>query len=146
MVWPVERSGFRGLKFTTADFFRAVRAEVGKSNKLDPRYAFTLTWSSSGTNGYRFSMEPGITGTFVAMSIFKRAALPSSLKVKGHPFFIYHSPQDFIPIAEAENARDTLQKAGAVVNFQTYEGGHGWRGDIFGDIRKGIAWLEEQRR
>jgi len=146
LVWPSRKSGVPEMKFSTSDFFLAVRSELAKAHKLDPRYSFTLTWSSSGTSGYEFSLLPksGITGTFVAMSIFQPAALPPLSAAKGRPYFIYHSPQDFIPIAQPEAARDALQKAGAIVQFQTYEGGHGWRGDVFGDIRKGIDWLEQQ--
>ncbi len=145
IVWPGEKSGVREMKFSTLDFFLAVRGEVAKTHKLDPRYSFTLTWSSSGMSGYGFSLHPksGITGTFVAMSIFRPAELPALTAAKGHPYYIYHSPQDFIPIAQAEAARDALRKAGATVEFQTYEGGHGWRGNVFGDIRKGIDWLEQ---
>lgn len=146
IIWPGKKSGVREAKFTTAEFYQAVRAEVAKAHKLDPRYSFTLTWSSSGTSGYEFSLLPksGITGTFVAMSVFKPALLPPLSAAKGHPYYLYHSPQDFIPLTEAENARDALKKAGATVEFQTYEGGHGWKGDVFGSIRKGITWLEEQ--
>jgi predicted esterase len=146
IVWPGAKSGVREMKFSTADFFLAVRSELAKTHRLDPRCSFSLTWSSSGMSGYEFSLLPksGITGTFVAMSIFNPAALPSLSTAKGHPYFIYHSPQDFIPIAQAEAARDALRKAGAIVEFQTYEGGHGWRGNVFGDIRKGIEWLEQQ--
>jgi predicted esterase len=145
VVWPSEKSGIREMKFSTSDFFLAVRAEVAKAHQLDPRYSFTLTWSSSGMSGYGFSMLPksGITGTFVAMSVFQPALLPSLSAAKGHPYFIHHSPQDFIPVAQAEAARDALQKAGATVQLQTYEGGHGWRGNVFGDIREGIEWLEK---
>jgi dienelactone hydrolase len=134
------------MKFSTSEFFLAVRSELAKAHKLDPRYSFTLTWSSSGMSGYGFSLLPksGITGTFVAMSIFQPGALPPLSAAKGHPYFIYHSPQDFIPIAQPEAARDALQKAGAIVKLQTYEGGHGWRGDVFGNIRNGIDWLEQQ--
>jgi hypothetical protein len=146
LVWPVDKSGVPGIKFTTPEFFLAVRAELSKKYKLDPRYSFTLTWSSSGPNGYHLSLLPkaGITGTFVAMSVFKPAQLPALNAAKGRPYFLYHSPQDFIPIAQAETARDLLEKAGATVKLQTYEGGHGWRGDVFGDIRTGIEWLESQ--
>jgi predicted esterase len=146
IVWPGAKSGVREAKFTTADFFLAVRKEVEKAHRLDPRYSFTLTWSSSGLSGYEFSLLPkaGITGSFVAMSVFKPALLPALTKAKGRPYFLYHSPTDFIPIAQAETARDELRKAGAIVELQTYEGGHGWHGDVFGDIRKGITWLEEQ--
>lgn len=146
IVWPNEKSGVKEMLFSTDDFFLAVRSELAKAHKLDPRYSFSLTWSSSGMSGYGFSLLPksGITGTFVAMSVFFPAMLPSLAAAKGHPYFIYHSPQDFIPIALPEAARDALRKEGATVELQTYQGGHGWRGNIFGDIRKGIAWLEEQ--
>jgi predicted esterase len=146
LVWPSAKSGVREMKFSTADFFLAVRAELAKAHPLDPRYSFTLTWSSSGMSGYEFSLLPksGVTGTFVAMSIFKPAQLPALSRAKGHPYFLYHSPQDFIPLAQAEGAQDALKKAGAIVELQTYEGGHGWKGDVFQDIRKGITWLEQQ--
>ena len=145
-VWPSQKLRTRGMKFTTAEFFLAVRAEVAKAHRLDPRSSFTLTWSSSGTNGYALPLiaDTKVTGTFVAMSVFKPALLPPLTRAKGHPYFILHSPQDHIPIAEAEAARDALQKAGAIVELQTYEGGHGWRGDAIGNIRKGITWLEQQ--
>lgn len=147
IVWPGENSGVSEMKFSTTDFFLAVRAEVGKAHKLDTRYSFTLTWSSSGMSGYALSLMPkaGVTGTFVAMSVFRPSKLPLLTAAKGHPYFLYHSPQDFIPIAHPQTARDTLQKAGATVEIQTYEGGHGWRGNIFGEIRRGIQWLEEQQ-
>jgi predicted esterase len=146
MVWPMEKKGVKGIKFTTPEFFLAVRDEVAKAHRLDPRYSFTLTWSSSGTNGYALSMLPktGVTGTFVAMSVFQPDNLPRLSAAKGRPYYLYHSPTDFIPISNAENARDALQKAGATVELQTYEGGHSWVGDVFGNIRKGITWLEQQ--
>jgi predicted esterase len=146
MVWPTGKSGLTEVKFSTSEFFLAVRAELATKHKLDPRYSFTLTWSSSGPNGYALSLEPksGITGTFVAMSVFKPAILSRLSGAKGHPYFLYHSPQDFIPMAQPEAARAALQKAGATVELETYEGGHGWHGNIFGDISKGIGWLEQQ--
>jgi predicted esterase len=85
-----------------------------------------------------------VTGTFVAMSVFQPQQIGSLDRARKHPYFIYHSPQDFIPITQAESARDTLSKAGATVELQRCEGGHGWRGDTMGDIRKGIDWLEQQ--
>lgn len=146
IVWPTDRMRVTGMKFSTADFFKKAKEEVAKANRLDPRHVYTLTWSSSGTNGYLFSVLPnsGVTGSFVAMSVFPPAQLGPLSRAKGHPYFIYHSPQDFIPIKQAETARDALTKAGGVVQLQTYEGGHGWHGDSLGNIRKGIEWLEQQ--
>jgi predicted esterase len=145
LVWPGAKSAVPGMKFTTAEFFLAVRADVAKTHKLDPRYSFSLTWSSSGMSGYQLSLLPksGITGTFVAMSVFNPTLLPPLTAAKNHPYFIYHSPEDFIPIAQPEAAREALRKAGAIVEFQTYSGGHGWHGTVFEDIRKGILWLEQ---
>ena len=34
-------------------------------------------------------------------------------------------------------------KQGATVEFNTYQGGHGWHGDIFGNVRKGVDWLQD---
>jgi hypothetical protein len=76
--------------------------------------------------------------------VFKPETLPRLAAAKSQPYYVYHSPTDFIPLAQAEAARDTLRKAGAVVELQTYEGGHGWQGNVFRDIRKGIEWLEKQ--
>jgi predicted esterase len=45
----------------------------------------------------------------------------------------------------AKAAEEQLQKNGAAVLLKTYEGGHGWHGDVYGRVRKGIEWLEKQR-
>jgi predicted esterase len=42
----------------------------------------------------------------------------------------------------AERARDELRGLGAKTELRTYDGGHGWHGDVYGEIRRGIAWLE----
>jgi len=145
MVWPTDKLKTASVKFSTRDFFLALRAEMEKSQRIDPRYVFTLTWSSSGPNGYLLSLDPkaGITGSFIAMSVFQPAQLPSLQTAKGRPYFLYHSPADFIPFAQAEAARDALRKAGATVELASYPGGHGWTGETMADIRKGITWLEQ---
>jgi len=68
--------------------------------------------------------------------------LPGGDGAKGKPFFIDHSPDDKrCAFKLAEQARDALKKAGASVEFVTYEGGHGWNGDVFGRLKKGIEHL-----
>ena len=47
-------------------------------------------------------------------------------------------------MAMAEKARDMLAFNGGSVRLQTYEGGHGWHGDVYGKIRAGIEWLENE--
>ena len=76
------------------------------------------------------------------MSVFKPAQLPPMTHAKDRAWFILHSPQDFIPFKMAEQARDDLRGSGAEVKLLTYEGGHGWRGDVYRNLRQGIRWLE----
>ena len=45
-------------------------------------------------------------------------------------------------ISFPEAARDQLAAKGAKTTLATYEGGHGWHGDVFGEIRTGVQWLE----
>jgi predicted esterase len=112
--------------------------------KLDPGYIFTLSWSSSGTLAYTLALakKTRVTGSFISMSIYKPSILPPLKPATGRRFYILHSPDDKVcPPRMAEQARDELTKAGAVVQYATYEGGHGWHGDVFGEIRKGVDWL-----
>ena len=76
--------------------------------------------------------------------MFKPQTLPPVENLDDRSFYILHSPQDFIPIAHAEAARDQLRAAGATTKLTTYQGGHGWRGNIYQNMRDGIRWLEEQ--
>jgi predicted esterase len=47
------------------------------------------------------------------------------------------------PYSHAKQAEAELTEVGATVNLETYEGGHGWHGDIYGHIRRGVNWLVE---
>lgn len=144
IVWPTEKSPTAGMRFPTEEFIESVIKDVGKRYRLDPRYIFTLGWSSGGPPCYAASLREAtpITGTFAAMSVFKPEILPPLATAKGRAYYILHSPQDTIPIAMAETARRELAASGAKVELTEYEGGHGWHGDVYGHIRQGIAWLE----
>jgi len=144
IVWPTEKSPSAGMRFPTEEFVESVVKDVGKRYRLDPRYIFTLGWSSGGPPCYAASLREAtpITGTFAAMSVFKPETLPPLVAAKGRAYYILHSPQDAIPIAMAETARRELAASGAKVELTEYEGGHGWHGDVYGHIRQGIAWLE----
>jgi predicted esterase len=144
-VWPTKLNPWPKMEFPCEELFAAALEDVGKTRKLDPKYVFTLAWSSSGTLAYTLGLQEKtpVTGTFVAMSVYKPEWLPSLKAAKGRSFYVLHSPEDFIPIKMAETARDELTKKGAKVGYETYEGGHGWHGDVFGTIRKGIDALEK---
>jgi predicted esterase len=76
------------------------------------------------------------------MSVFKPALLPDLSNAKGRRYHIEHSPDDQVcPYPQGQTAREQLIKAGAIVNSADYEGGHGWHGDVYTRIHKGLTWL-----
>jgi len=77
-VWPIAKNPVKGMKFTTEKLVDFVLDDLGKRRKLDPRYIFTLSWSSGGPPAYAVSLDPKtrITGSFVAMSVFRPEWMP----------------------------------------------------------------------
>ena len=146
LVWPTKNNPWPDMKFSTEEFVESVIREVTNAHTINPDHIYTLSWSSGGPAAYAVSLQENtaVKGSFVAMSIFKPDQLPPLEIAKNHAYYLLHSPQDFIPMAMPETARDRLGATGASVILQTYEGGHGWRGDVYGMIRSGITWLEEQ--
>ena len=144
LVWPTERNPWPKAEFTTETFLQEVIADVEERCELDLEHIYTLSWSSGGPAAYAYSLTKGtrVTGSFVAMSVFKPDQLPKLSAAKGQAYYLLHSPEDFIPIRMAEDAKKRLEKARAEVVLKTYEGGHGWRGDVYGMLREGIGWLE----
>jgi predicted esterase len=137
------------MAFSTEAFVAAVVEAVSKTHKIDRKRVHTLSWSSGGPAAYAASLEKSspVRGSFVAMSVFKPDLLPSLTRARGHAYYILHSPQDDrCPLRMAEEARDSLRRAKAKVEFVTYSGGHGWHGDKFGMIRRGLSWLDENAR
>jgi predicted esterase len=145
IVWPTSKNRVERMKFSTEDFVDAVIKDTCSKHKLDPERIFTLTWSSSGPAAYAVSLtSKQVTGSFIAMSVFKPDLLPSLDQAKGHGYFLYHSPDDQVcPFGMAEQAVKDLEKCGAKVKLTTYEGGHGWRGGLYDHIREGVQWLEK---
>jgi predicted esterase len=146
IVWPTARARTPGMAFTTEEFIAAVVADVASRHEIDKQRVYALSWSSSGPACYAASLAPRtpIQGALVAMSVFKPDQLPSLSRARGRAFYLLHSPEDRVcPFRMAEEARERLRKAGARVELASYEGGHGWHGDVFGMIRRGLAWLED---
>jgi predicted esterase len=147
IVWPTERNPVAKMKTSTEKMIALAIADLGKRTTLDRRKRFVLAWSSGGPAAYAAALaeDSPITGSFIAMSVFKPRDLPPLRNGKGRTFHLLHSPDDRIcPFRMAESARDELAAAGADVELVTYDGGHGWRGDVFGAIRNGIAQLESK--
>jgi len=148
IVWPTRTHKWEGMQFATEDFIDAVIDDVRDQYMVDMRCIFTLTWSSSGPAAYAASLADNsrITGSFIAMSVFWPQNLPDRVGAKGHAYYLYHSADDFIPMSHPETAKEELEQHGAEVTLVTYEGGHGWHGEVFADIREGIDWLEKKAK
>ncbi len=147
IVWPTRIHPTIGQKFATEDFVEAVINDVKKRHKINDRNIFTLSWSSSGPAAYAISLQKNtaVRGSFVAMSVFRRNWLPPLDTAKGHIYYLLHSPQDKIcPFSHAKQAKVDLTGVGALVRLETYKGGHGWRGNPYGNIRNGMTWLMKQ--
>lgn len=126
----------------TEDFILAAIKAVGEEHKLDPWRIFTFSWSSGGWAAWHASFLKEIRGSFIAMAVFYPEQLPPLAQARGRAYYLYHSPEDEVcKFAMAEAARDALTRNGALVRLTTYAGGHGWHGDFFGDIRRGLEWM-----
>jgi predicted esterase len=146
-VWPTAKLKAPQMRFTTEEFVAAVIKDVRDKHKVDAGRIFTLSWSSSGPAAYMVALtSKEVTGSLVAMSVFRPDWMPPLAQAKGHPFYLYHSPDDRVtPFVMARKAEKDLRAAGAKVELATYEGGHGWRGPLYDNLREGIAWLEKNR-
>jgi predicted esterase len=147
IVWPTKVDPTEGQEFSTEQFVEAVVKDVQRRHSVDPRFVFTLSWSSGGPAGYAVSLQDqtAVKGSYIAMSVFRHEWLPPLEAAKGHFYWLDHSPEDKLcPFSQAEQAQQDLTKAGARVRLTTYDGGHGWHGDVYGRARSGINWLVER--
>lgn len=147
IVWPTRTNKVDGQKFATEDFVEAIIRDVEAKHKIDKKAIYTLSWSSGGPAAYAVSLakDSPVTGSYIAMSVFHTDSLPPLTAARDRAYYIEHSPEDQVcPFDQAKQAEESLKKEGAQVQFNTYDGGHGWHGDIFGRIRAGVGWLNQQ--
>jgi len=145
IVWPTKRVAVEEQGFCAEEFVEAVVEDIKAKYRLNEQNIFTLSWSSGGPAAYAISVqdEKSVVGSYIAMSVFKPDELGSLAHAAGHFYFIEHSPEDKVcPFRMAKNAHKTLREHGAETKLVTYKGGHGWHGNVFGRIRKGVRWLE----
>ncbi len=145
IVWPTKKAKVEEQGFSTEEFVEAVVGDIKAKYRLNEQNIFTLSWSSGGPAAYAISVqeEKSVVGSYIAMSVFKPDELGSLVHSAGHFYFIEHSPEDKVcPFRMAKNAHKALREHGAETKLVTYKGGHGWHGNVFGRIRKGIRWLE----
>jgi hypothetical protein len=145
ILWPIVKSPLFGQEFTTEELVEAVLTDVRETHRLNPDRIFTLAWSEGGPAAYAVSLqkEKLVRGSLIAMSPFKASGLPLMKRAKGQAYFLHHSPQDKVaPFRKINGARALLTMNGAMVKVNTYQGGHGWYGDVYATIGEGVAWLE----
>jgi predicted esterase len=149
IVWPTKTNPMDKMKFDTEEFVEAVIEDVARKHQIERTRIFTLSWSSSGPAAYALSLQKKrlVAGSFIAMSVFQPQSLPILNTANGQAYYLYHSREDRIcPYRMAEQARDQLVEKGARVHLQSYQGGHGWRGNVYKDLGAGIGWLEKNRK
>lgn len=146
VVWPTASLNPQKGTFLTEEFVDKVIDGVAKKHKIDRKQIYACGWSSGGPAVWSALLQKNspFRGAFVAMSFFQPNFMPPVANAKGKRVYILHSPEDFIPIRMAETARDQLKQAGATVEYATYEGGHGWHGDVFGYFRDATAFLTKE--
>ena len=62
LVWPTETNRWPAMRFPTEQLVDDVIADIEQTHKLDPRFLFTLAWSSSGPAAYAISLRPATRG------------------------------------------------------------------------------------
>lgn len=146
IVWPIANSKVKKMQYTSEELIEAVVEDVGIKTKLNPKRVYVLAWSSGGPAAYAALLQKNtsLSGGLLAMSVFKPNQLPELTNGKGRSFYILHSPSDrTCPFSLAKNANVMLSDVDVRNTLVEYRGGHGWHGDIFGDIEKGVQWLEQ---
>jgi predicted esterase len=148
VIWPTRGLPDDAMRFSTEDFLDAIIADVKSRAQIDDEHIYALGWSSGGPPVYAAAMreKTPLRGAFVAMSVFKPEQLPTTESLNGRAFYILHSPTDFIRMVFPEKAVSILSTRGAAAKLVTYDGGHGWHGNVFGNIRAGMEWLISQSR
>ena len=143
IVWPSATLPYAPAKFTTEAFLDGILDELPSRLKTPVGLTFMMGWSSSGPAIYSFAGhgKHSITGAFVAMSVFNPQSFAGAHHLKIARFYLLHSPQDFIPMSHPDAAKAALSKLGVPVKLDTYEGGHGWRGPVYDEIRAGFDFL-----
>lgn len=144
IVWPTVASPTRGMKVPTEAFVKLAVDDVASRTTIDRERVYSLAWSSGGPAAYAASMseDTPVTGTLAAMSVFRFKELPLD-RAKNQAYYLLHSEADQVcPFWMARKAAEVLPQHGAKLKLVTYDGGHGWRGDVFGNIAAGVEWLE----
>ncbi|MDR2705955.1 MAG: hypothetical protein LBC02_09280, partial [Planctomycetaceae bacterium] len=148
IVWLTKMDKVEDQEFSTEEFIESIINDISERVKIDPKHINTLSWSSSGMAAYAIALQDktAVTGSYIAMSVFKPDQLPPLDNAKGRLFAIQHSPNDRVcPFRMAKDAEQQLTEHGAKVKFTESQNGHGWSGNVYGLIRENINWLQQNQ-
>lgn len=149
IVWPTEKNKVDMQEFSTEEFIDAVVTDAQAVHTIDKKRVYGMGWSSSGPAIYAAALleKTPLAGSYVMMSVYKPRLLPPVKNGKERAFYIEHSPDDRVcPHWMAKKAYEELKDAGARVTFATYQGGHGFRGNIYGRMKTAFKWLETKTK
>jgi len=130
---------FGDCQFRDLDGMRGWFDTIARRKLID-----TLRMLQTRRRGGQHHNLASINGGLIAMSVYKPDQLPPRDNAQGKQLYVLHSPQDFIKMRFPNLAIEQFSAAGANTKLQTYEGGHGWHGDVLGNIRRGIEWLAKE--
>ena len=148
IVWPTLRNRTPGMKYATEELVAAVIKDATAKQPVEREQIYLLGWSSGGPACYATMLqkESPAAGAVIAMSVYKPDSLPDVANAADRSFYIFHSPDDQVcPHRMAKQGFDALTAAGAQATLVDYPGGHGWHGDMLGQIATGVEWLEKSR-
>lgn len=143
-VWPNRLNPAESAAFTTETFIDDVLADLKDRAKINEAQVYALAWSSGGPALYSAMLKEGspIKGAMIAMSVMPRATPEDLAQAKGRRFWLYQSPDDDrTPMKQAEDAAVLLRRNGALVDLQSYPGGHAWTGDVYPALKRGVEWV-----
>ena len=148
IVWPTLRNRTPGMKYATEELVAAVIKDATAKQPVEREQIYLLGWSSGGPACYATMLqkESPAAGAVIAMSVYKPDSLPDVANAADRSFYIFHSPDDQVcPHRMAKQGFDALTAAGTQATLVDYPGGHGWHGDMLGQIATGVEWLEKSR-
>lgn len=146
VVWPTELLKVPMQEFSTEEFVEAVIKDVATIHKIDPKRVLCMGWSSSGPAVYSLALREKsvVSGSYVSMSVYKPQQLPPLTNAKGRSIYIEHSPDDRVcPYLMAQRGHEELKREGARTTLVNYEGGHGWRGNVYLKMKDAFKWLQQ---
>jgi RNA polymerase sigma factor (sigma-70 family) len=149
IVWPKQGDGIAAAKFTTETFVKAVYEELTREGRADGKRALVFGWSSGGPPVYATALSaemPPFAGYYVLASVFRPDWLPPLDGARGKRFYLQQGTTDRVTaIHWARTAKQMLEKHGAQVQLESFEGGHGFAmPDVYGSFRQALRWLEAE--